>query len=825
MVQMLLCSSAYALSIEGSFPDKMVGETYSLLDGTLSAKDYYGTKCEYSVVNGSLPPGLKLSSVGISSCALAGMATQTGTYTFTIKVTDKMLSGTSPTATKTFTITISDNPDVVAIREANFPDETFRTYVRNTFDEDVDGYLRKNEIAKVTEINVRGEDITSLKGVEHFTALTELICDFNQLTAIDVSKNSALQTLCCSGNQLTTLDVSSNSDLQVLECANNQLTALNLSKNSALTYLTCINNQLNALDMSKNTALTELWCHDNQLTALDVSKNTALTALSCFNNRLTTLDVSKNTALLLLWCNGNQLTTLDVSKNTALLYLWCNDNQLTTLDVSKNSDIEELVCSGNQLTTLDVSKNSFLLRLYCSENSLTSLKLGNNSVLDVLECAHNNLSSLDISDCPKLLEVSSTLEHDDNLKVITEKAVAPTITTTSLADGYVGVSYSATLSATGTDTITWIVSGLPSGLSCLSAGEISGIPAVSGTFNITVTATNYAGSATKFLQLSIIGGGGTETPEAEEEFVPKFKAHQPVLEGQIIVNFFALLPAGVDYSNSYVKFDVLRDTTYNPAQEYDPSFTTEGKSGTYYGFRCCLTSIQMADPITATLHYGNGRTVTHTYKLTDYLDKYYAASTTPEALRNIVGAMKDYGHYAQIALAEANGWTLGTTHLTTEAANVYTASDVEEARQAVEKYAKSWDVGNSGIQSIGYRLVLDSDTALELFIRPASGYSGKVCAYSRGAIGITDTNANLAVKQSDGRYLVQISGISAHQLDYMNTIQVVTDRGEFDVKVSALSYVDTILNSDKYNDNMKKAVTSLYRYYKATKEYRESTGQ
>ena len=568
MVQMLLCSSAYALSIEGSFPDKMVGETYSLLDGTLSAKDYYGTKCEYSVVNGSLPPGLKLSSVGISSCALAGMATQTGTYTFTIKVTDKMLSGTSPTATKTFTITISDNPDVVAIREANFPDETFRTYVRNTFDEDVDGYLRKNEIAKVTEINVRGEDITSLKGVEHFTALTELICDFNQLTAIDVSKNSALQTLCCSGNQLTTLDVSSNSDLQVLECANNQLTALNLSKNSALTYLTCINNQLNALDMSKNTALTELWCHDNQLTALDVSKNTALTALSCFNNRL---------------------TTLDVSKNTALLYLWCNDNQLTTLDVSKNSDIEELVCSGNQLTTLDVSKNSFLLRLYCSENSLTSLKLGNNSVLDVLECAHNNLSSLDISDCPKLLEVSSTLEHDDNLKVITEKAVAPTITTTSLADGYVGVSYSATLSATGTDTITWIVSGLPSGLSCLSAGEISGIPAVSGTFNITVTATNYAGSATKFLQLSIIGGGGTETPEAEEEFVPKFKAHQPVLEGQIIVNFFALLPAGVDYSNSYVKFDVLRDTTYNPAQEYDASFFNIG-GRVNIGCFCCEVS-------------------------------------------------------------------------------------------------------------------------------------------------------------------------------------------------------------------------------------------
>ena len=95
-------------------------------------------------------------------------------------------------------------------------------------------------------------------------------------------------------------------------------------------------------------------------------------------------------------------------------------------------------------------------------------------------------------------------------------------------------------------------------------------------------------------------------------------------------------------------------------------------------------------------------------------------------------------------------------------------------------------------------------------------------AYSRVVIGITDTNANIAVKQSDGRYLVQISGIPAHRLDYTNTIRVVTDKGEFDVKVSALSYVNTILNSEKYNDNMKKAVTSLYKYHKAAKEYWES---
>ena len=36
-------------------------------------------------------------------------------------------------------------------------------------------------------------------------------------------------------------------------------------------------NQLTTLDVSKNTALTDLDCDNNQLTTLDVSKNTALT--------------------------------------------------------------------------------------------------------------------------------------------------------------------------------------------------------------------------------------------------------------------------------------------------------------------------------------------------------------------------------------------------------------------------------------------------------------------------------------------------------------------------------------------------------------------
>ncbi len=73
----------------------------------------------------------------------------------------------------------------------------------------------------------------------------------------------------------------------------------------SLTKLCCDWNQLTALDVSKNTALTYLFCSSDQLTSLDVSKNTALTNLYCYSNRLTTLDISKNTALTELDCSYN----------------------------------------------------------------------------------------------------------------------------------------------------------------------------------------------------------------------------------------------------------------------------------------------------------------------------------------------------------------------------------------------------------------------------------------------------------------------------------------------------------------------------------------
>ena len=321
----------------------------------------------------------------------------------------------------------------VAINETNFPDENFRSYVSGNFDQNGDGLLSPTEISNVTTIKCYQRGISSLKGIEFFTALKTLDCNRNQLTsldvskntsleslscyinrltALDVSKNTALESLSCYSNQLTSLDVSKNTALKSLDCSHNQLTSLDVSKNTVLESLSCGYNQLTVLDVSKNTALKELYCPSNQLTALDVSKNTALKGLVCEINQLTSLDVSKNTALKSLDCSYNSLRTLDVGRNTALEYLNCFSNGVTVLDVSGCTALEWLDCSHNTLTTLDADYNENLTRLFCPDNNLSILDLSPFPSLIALDCYYNRISLLDLSANPKLRWVSC---HDNKM--------------------------------------------------------------------------------------------------------------------------------------------------------------------------------------------------------------------------------------------------------------------------------------------------------------------------------------------------------------------------------------------------------------------------
>ena len=93
------------------------------------------------------------------------------------------------------------------------------------------------------------------------------------------------------------------------------------------------------------------------------------------------------------------------------------------------------------------------------------------------------------------------------------------ITTTSLPDGKVGVSYSETLTADGYTPITWsvIANTLPLGLTLdPTTGEISGTPTTKGPFTFTVKAVNSVGDDSKTLTITIGDGVGIESITNDE---------------------------------------------------------------------------------------------------------------------------------------------------------------------------------------------------------------------------------------------------------------------------------------------------------------------
>ena len=207
---------------------------------------------------------------------------------------------------------VVSNPKTLIFRMSprlldRFPDKNFRAYVSEVIDYDKDGYLNCKERLMVTELDVTNSEIADLKGIELFEELTNLDCQKNKLTSLDLQKNTKLTYLNCYGNSLTSLDVSKNTELTVLICVNNSLTSLDVSKNTALTWLYCDKNRLTSLDVSKNTALKELYCSSCKLSSLDVSKNTALTKLWCYDNQLTSLTVSPYSKLKEIYCHFNQI--------------------------------------------------------------------------------------------------------------------------------------------------------------------------------------------------------------------------------------------------------------------------------------------------------------------------------------------------------------------------------------------------------------------------------------------------------------------------------------------------------------------------------------
>lgn len=225
-------------------------------------------------------------------------------------------------------------------------------------DANSDDQISENEARLVAELFLPNNSITSLAGIEKFINIRQLDCSINQISSLDLSKNTNLNSVKCQSNQLSGLDISNLSKLTVLECSDNQLTSL---------------------IVSNNTSLKELNCGKNKIEEINLSENLALEILICNNNKLANINVANNTLLKEIKVQSNILTGINVTSNVNLINLFCQQNEIENINVNQNVKLEEFVCGWNKLTTIDVSNNAKLIKLHCESNQIEIINHRNKS--------------------------------------------------------------------------------------------------------------------------------------------------------------------------------------------------------------------------------------------------------------------------------------------------------------------------------------------------------------------------------------------------------------------------------------------------------------
>ena len=180
-----------------------------------------------------------------------------------------------------------------------------------------------------------------------------------------------------------------------------------------------------------------------------------------------------------------------------------------------------------------------------------------------------------------IVENGGVLTGETDGKVV----YAPSITTESLPEGKVSEEYSTSLSANGSEPITWNVSdgNLPTGLNLSTNGKITGAPTAPGEYIFTVTASNDAGSVSKELTIhvkdvdpiySIQNSGDISFANAIEGYTPEVKTITITNDGN--------QPITLDQPSS-TSFDVgtLSKTELNVGETAE--FTVQPKTGLLAG--------------------------------------------------------------------------------------------------------------------------------------------------------------------------------------------------------------------------------------------------
>jgi uncharacterized repeat protein (TIGR01451 family) len=146
---------------------------------------------------------------------------------------------------------------IVTIPDANFKNALVNTNCvgnsSNQYLTDVDtnddGEIQESEALAVTKLNVHGQGILDLTGIQSFITIESLNCSNNSLTSLTLNNFINLRDLGCGDNNITNLSITNCFNLYSFNCINNPMTSIDLSSSKVYKFYIVNNPNLTYLNI------------------------------------------------------------------------------------------------------------------------------------------------------------------------------------------------------------------------------------------------------------------------------------------------------------------------------------------------------------------------------------------------------------------------------------------------------------------------------------------------------------------------------------------------------------------------------------------------
>ena len=340
-------------------------------------------------------------------------------------------------------------------------------------------------------------------------------------------------------------------------------------------------------------------------------------------------------------------------------------------------------------------------------------------------------------------------------------------------------------------------------------------------YNSHPNSTTYTISAGNDTLFTYIYDGTSIAPElADHDYEhstekPSFATHGMVLASKIGLRFVVSFPENYNGENCYVEFRSSTGKT-SRVNFSESEINAEDETKRYFTFY--MNAVELADTVTATLHYGNNETKTDCYSAMSYIQDMKNSSYKEDYwLMNLLYKLQAYGYYMQ-----RSGWSDNYTHIDIPVPSyisnkeenipetIISDGDIAETITQVNSYGLT-NSSNSIIADVKVALTLNTQTELRISVKPADG------------VTIESDASEYTIREINNEtyYQFTIKDIGPKKLAETKTLTVETSQGTVTIGVSVMYYVRQILSSNQFENKYKYAMVAYYNYYHAAVNYKK----